>query len=105
MEACEPTNDLDFAGLARLDDFLAVFSGSVVVVSHDRAFLDRTVTRIVELDEWTHGGVVRAVVSECLAIPAAAIFRLDQSYGGLTVVDWIEESPIVRLLNGTALDR
>jgi ATPase subunit of ABC transporter with duplicated ATPase domains len=51
----EPTNDLDFAGLARLDDFLAAFSGSVVVVSHDRAFLDRTVTRIVELDEWTHG--------------------------------------------------
>jgi ATPase subunit of ABC transporter with duplicated ATPase domains len=51
----EPTNDLDFAGLARLDDFLAAFDGSVVVVSHDRAFLDRTVTRIVELDEWTHG--------------------------------------------------
>ena len=49
----------------------------------------------------THGGVVRAVVSECLAIPAALIFRLDQSYGGLTVVDWIEETPILRLLNGT----
>ena len=51
----EPTNDLDFAGLARLEVFLAGFDGSVVVVSHDRAFLDRTVTRIVELDEWTHG--------------------------------------------------
>jgi ATPase subunit of ABC transporter with duplicated ATPase domains len=51
----EPTNDLDFAGLARLDAFLASFPGSLVVVSHDRAFLDRTVTRIVELDEWTHG--------------------------------------------------
>ena len=51
----EPTNDLDFAGLARLEAFLAGFDGSVVVVSHDRAFLDRTVTRIVELDEWTHG--------------------------------------------------
>jgi ATPase subunit of ABC transporter with duplicated ATPase domains len=51
----EPTNDLDFDGLARLDAFLAGFPGSVVVVSHDRAFLDRTVSRIVELDEWTHG--------------------------------------------------
>jgi ATPase subunit of ABC transporter with duplicated ATPase domains len=51
----EPTNDLDFAGLARLDAFLGAFDGSVVVVSHDRAFLDRTVTRIVELDEWTRG--------------------------------------------------
>jgi ATPase subunit of ABC transporter with duplicated ATPase domains len=51
----EPTNDLDFAGLERLEVFLAGFDGSAVVVSHDRAFLDRTVTRIVELDEWTHG--------------------------------------------------
>jgi ATPase subunit of ABC transporter with duplicated ATPase domains len=50
----EPTNDLDFAGLARLEEFLAGFDGSAVLVSHDRAFLDRTVTRIVELDEWTH---------------------------------------------------
>ncbi|MGD0713520.1 MAG: ABC-F family ATP-binding cassette domain-containing protein [Gaiellaceae bacterium] len=51
----EPTNDLDFAGLARLESFLEAFDGAAVVVSHDRAFLDRTVTRIVELDEWTHG--------------------------------------------------
>jgi ATPase subunit of ABC transporter with duplicated ATPase domains len=51
----EPTNDLDFAGLARLDAFLAGFDGSLVVVSHDRAFLDRTVARVVELNEWTHG--------------------------------------------------
>jgi len=51
----EPTNDLDFAGLARLEAFLQVFEGAAVIVSHDRAFLDRTVTRIVELDEWTHG--------------------------------------------------
>jgi ATPase subunit of ABC transporter with duplicated ATPase domains len=51
----EPTNDLDFAGLARLEGFLTSFDGSAVIVSHDRAFLDRTVTRIVELDEWTHG--------------------------------------------------
>ncbi|MDX6465691.1 MAG: hypothetical protein QOI27_731, partial [Gaiellaceae bacterium] len=51
----EPTNDLDFAGLQRLESFLTGFGGSAVIVSHDRAFLDRTVTRIVELDEWTHG--------------------------------------------------
>ena len=51
----EPTNDLDFHGLGRLESFLASFDGAAVIVSHDRAFLDRTVTRIVELDEWTHG--------------------------------------------------
>ena len=51
----EPTNDLDFPGLARLESFLAAYAGSAVIVSHDRAFLDRTVTRVVELDEWKHG--------------------------------------------------
>ena len=51
----EPTNDLDFAGLARLEAFCREFAGALVIVSHDRAFLDRTVTRIVELDEWMHG--------------------------------------------------
>jgi ATPase subunit of ABC transporter with duplicated ATPase domains len=51
----EPTNDLDFDGLARLERFVAEADASVVVVSHDRRFLDRTVDRVVELDEWTHG--------------------------------------------------
>jgi ATPase subunit of ABC transporter with duplicated ATPase domains len=50
----EPTNDLDFAGLDRLERFVAALPGSIVVVSHDRDFLDRTVDRIVELDDWTH---------------------------------------------------
>jgi ATPase subunit of ABC transporter with duplicated ATPase domains len=47
----EPTNDLDFAGLELLERFVAGLRGSLVVVSHDRAFLDRTVTRIVEIEE------------------------------------------------------
>jgi ATPase subunit of ABC transporter with duplicated ATPase domains len=51
----EPTNDLDFDGLARLERFINDLSGSAVIVSHDREFLDRTVTRVVELDEWTRG--------------------------------------------------
>ena len=45
----EPTNDLDFAGLDLLERFLAETPTALVVVSHDRALLDRTVTRIVEL--------------------------------------------------------
>ncbi|MFI5046674.1 MAG: ABC-F family ATP-binding cassette domain-containing protein [Acidimicrobiia bacterium] len=47
----EPTNDLDFAGLARLEQFCNELPGGVVVVSHDRAFLARTVNRVLELDE------------------------------------------------------
>ena len=50
----EPTNDLDFDGLEVLERFLATFPGGLAVVSHDRAFLDRTVERIAEIDPWTH---------------------------------------------------
>jgi ATPase subunit of ABC transporter with duplicated ATPase domains len=49
----EPTNDLDFEGLEWLERLVLGTRGSVVVVSHDRAFLDRTVERIVELEEGT----------------------------------------------------
>src|ERR687897_119691 len=47
----EPTNDLDFDGLERLERFVARRPGGAVIVSHDRAFLERTVTRVLELDE------------------------------------------------------
>ncbi len=46
----EPTNDLDLDGLARLESFVQGLRGGVVLVSHDREFLARCVTRIVELD-------------------------------------------------------
>jgi ATPase subunit of ABC transporter with duplicated ATPase domains len=46
----EPTNDLDLDGLARLERFVAGLRAGVVLVSHDREFLARTVTRVVELD-------------------------------------------------------
>jgi ATPase subunit of ABC transporter with duplicated ATPase domains len=49
----EPTNDLDFAGLELLERFADGLEAGLVVVSHDRAFLDRTVSRIVELEEGT----------------------------------------------------
>jgi ATPase subunit of ABC transporter with duplicated ATPase domains len=46
----EPTNDLDLDGLARLEEFVAGLRAGTVLVSHDREFLTRTVTRVVELD-------------------------------------------------------
>ena len=49
----EPTNDLDFEGLDLLERFVRSVDGGVAVVSHDRAFLDRTVDRIVELEAGT----------------------------------------------------
>jgi ATPase subunit of ABC transporter with duplicated ATPase domains len=50
----EPTNDLDFAGLDLLEEFLAELAGGVVIVSHDRSFLDRTIDGVLELDEHSH---------------------------------------------------
>ncbi|MBJ7289699.1 ABC-F family ATP-binding cassette domain-containing protein, partial [Williamsia sp.] len=46
----EPTNDLDLDGLARLEGFVQNLRGGVVLVSHDREFLARSVTRVLELD-------------------------------------------------------
>ncbi len=46
----EPTNDLDLAGLERLETFVRELRSGVVLVSHDREFLSRVVTRVVELD-------------------------------------------------------
>jgi ATPase subunit of ABC transporter with duplicated ATPase domains len=45
----EPTNDLDFAGLDLLERFIAETDSAVVVVSHDRTLLERTVQRVLEL--------------------------------------------------------
>jgi ATPase subunit of ABC transporter with duplicated ATPase domains len=46
----EPTNHLDLAGLRWLEAYLGAFPGAVMVVSHDRRFLDNTVSRVFELD-------------------------------------------------------
>ncbi|AYJ48623.1 ABC-F family ATP-binding cassette domain-containing protein [Rhodococcus sp. P1Y] len=50
----EPTNDLDLAGLEQLERFVVETRAAIVVVSHDREFLKRTVTGIVELDRAQH---------------------------------------------------
>ena len=47
----EPTNDLDIDSLRALEDFLDEWPGALVVVSHDRAFLERTVADVIVIDE------------------------------------------------------
>jgi ATP-binding cassette subfamily F protein uup len=49
----EPTNHLDIAAIEWLESFLAEYAGAVVFVTHDRAFLQRLATRVVELDRGT----------------------------------------------------
>ncbi|MFK0290414.1 ABC-F family ATP-binding cassette domain-containing protein [Streptomyces sp. NPDC090442] len=65
----EPTNDLDLDGLDRLESFVAGLRAGTVLVSHDREFLARTVTRVVELDLAqqqvnTYGGGYAAYLEE-----------------------------------------
>jgi ATP-binding cassette subfamily F protein 3 len=51
----EPTNHLDLNGIEFLEEFLQSFPGSYLVISHDRTFLNRTISKIVEL---AHGKIV-----------------------------------------------
>ena len=50
----EPTNDLDLAGLDLLESFVATLRAATIIVSHDREFLARTVTSVLELDSNQH---------------------------------------------------
>ncbi len=50
----EPTNDLDLDGLERLERFVVSSPQAMLIVSHDRAFLERVVTDVVEIDEHSH---------------------------------------------------
>jgi ATP-binding cassette subfamily F protein uup len=52
----EPTNHLDLDSIEWLEDLLVAFKGSVVTITHDRTFLDRVATRIIELDR----GILRS---------------------------------------------
>ncbi len=69
----EPTNDLDLDTLRALEDFLEDWPGIVVVVSHDRTFLDRTVTEVMALDGRAGARLVRGGVAGWLAERAAAV--------------------------------
>ena len=46
----EPTNHLDMSSIAWLENYLLNYKGSVIIVAHDRYFLDKIVTKVVELD-------------------------------------------------------
>jgi ATPase subunit of ABC transporter with duplicated ATPase domains len=77
----EPTNDLDTDGLAALEDLATGYPGGLVVVSHDREFLARTVTRVLELDEFSRGGTAYGGGWEAyLAERTAARTRAEQDY-------------------------
>jgi alpha-ribazole phosphatase len=48
----------------------------------------------------THAGVIRALFAAWLLLAEEAVFRIDQRYGSVNVVDWLDGTPVVRLING-----
>jgi alpha-ribazole phosphatase len=52
----------------------------------------------------SHGGVVRAALATVLAIPDERAFALDVGYARVSIVDWFDGTPVVRLVNATAAD-
>jgi len=64
----EPTNDLDLDTLRALEEYLDDWPGIVVVVSHDRVFLDRTVNEVLALDGNGNAEIVRGGVAGWLAM-------------------------------------
>ncbi len=79
----EPTNDLDFDGLERLERFLDGRGGGLVVVSHDRAFLERIVTSVLDIDASSHRATLYGGgFSAYLEAKATARRQAEEAYEG-----------------------
>jgi len=97
----EPTNHLDIGAITWIEDFLADYRGTCLFVTHDRCFLDRIATRIVELD---HGKFYSCEGSyaDFLAAKEAREYREDQAeYKRQSFlrreIEWVRRSPKARL--------
>jgi ATP-binding cassette subfamily F protein 3 len=87
----EPTNHLDIEALEWLEGFLKTYRGAVLVVSHDRRFLDRTVRRILELDPDTR--VLREFPGGYSDYEQARALELERQWGA-----WKDQQAEVRRL-------
>ena len=49
----------------------------------------------------SHGGPIRVVIAEVLGLDGGYVFRIGQSWGGMSLVEWVGDEPIVRYVNVT----
>ncbi len=107
----EPTNDLDLESLRALEDFLDDWPGALVVVSHDRAFLERTVADVVVIDEthdverlpggyatWEQSRRHQPRAASAAAAPKAAKPKAARAGGGTPAVKTRTPSTLNRLM-------
>lgn len=50
-----------------------------------------------------HSVVIRSILADALGMDGDALFRIDQAFGGISVIDWFGDTPLVRLLNASGL--
>ena len=82
----EPTNDLDLDALRALEDFLEDWPGALLVVSHDRTFLERVTDRVVEVGP-------EGAVAE---VPGGVAGWIDRAVGGQARLNEMQSSRVVR---------
>jgi broad specificity phosphatase PhoE len=88
----EPTR-VRFPGGEAFDDLRSRSAGAVAeLVEH---FSGNTIVVV------THGGVVRAALADVLGLSSDRVFSLDIGYCRVTVVDWFDRTPVVRMVNGS----
>jgi ATP-binding cassette subfamily F protein uup len=99
----EPTNHLDLEGIVALEDLIRAHRAAFVLVTHDRVFLERTVTRMVELDRRYPGGTFTQVGTysqflekraELLAGRAQSLESLDNRVR--REIEWLKRGPKAR---------
>lgn len=87
----ETPDELRFPGGESLADLRARVRPAVAAL---RARHERQAIAIV-----AHAGVLRVVLADALGLEGPAVFRLDQSAGGVSVVDWVGATPVARVVN------
>lgn len=81
----ESTTEVKERTMKALDDIIAAHNGqSIALISH--------------------GGVIRIILCQILGIPLENIFRIEQDYSALNIIEYRDKYPVVRLLNGTIHD-
>ncbi len=77
----EPTNNLDLPALLWLEQYIKLFKGTLIVASHDRAFLDRVVEKVLEIDTEKHTlSIINGNWSTAAEIRAHALRRAKEKY-------------------------